>query len=489
MNGVKIVTPSDLAFWKVVEGALQNIFALVDFPKKEASELKEALKELFENAVIHAYKDEKGEIEVIIELYDNAIFASVKDKGEPFDERLFKAVPLDLQERDQGFNKILRLVDDFKYFNLGLDGKKFSIAKYVPDRLKLKENVAFYSDIYPDLDESAKAHLKEKIVVRTFKEGDEVWIPKLIYRNYGYTYFKETFYYPQKILELEKSGKILSIVAEVDGKIVGHFAMVRVPKSNIAEIGIAVVDPAFKGLGIMKEMFHLLIKKAKELQLSALFGEAITFHPYSQRANARFGFCTTALMLGDVHQMVRLKGHKYPFKQKRGAVALEYKILRPRPKKIALPKRYSKWVERTYRLCHMPFLKKEHKHFGKDKIYQEFNHAFNIATLVIDDASKNFETAFQKHFEKAIAKHPDMIYADINLEDVGMIDHVVKVLRRFDFFYCGIAFLRRFEKDYLRMQFEAGENIEEQEIRCYSDTCKALHRFILEDKAALAKHL
>jgi hypothetical protein len=265
--------------------------------------------------------------------------------------------------------------------------------------------------------------------------------------------------------------------------------MVRVPKSNIAEIGIAVVDPAFKGMGIMKEMFHLLIKKAKELGLSALFGEAITFHPYSQRANARFGFCTTALMLGDVHQMVRLKDHKYPFKEKRGAVALEYKILQPKTKKIALPKRYRKWVERTYNLCHMPYIAKTQTSFTKDKIYEEFNRSFNIATLVIDGASQNFKKKFQKHFEKAIAKHPDMIYADINLEEVGNIDHVVETLRSFDFFYCGVAFLRRFDKDYLRMQFEASENIEEQEIRCYSDMCKQLHRFILEDKASLAKHL
>ena len=476
MNKIKLTLPSEIEFWRLVEALLERLYELVNFPKKEGEELKEAVKELFFNACIHAYKDEKGEVEIEVELLDNGIIVNVKDKGEPMDERVLKDM------KTEGFKKINSLVDSFKYFNLGLEGKKFSVAKYVPIELKLKEDISFYSDIGEDFDDIAKEHLKERLVVREFREGDEVWIPKLIYRNYGYTYFKDLFYYPDKILKKEKSGQILSIVAEIDGKIVGHFAMVKVPKSNIAEIGIAVVDPAFKGMGIMKKMFALLIKKAKELGLSAIFGEAITFHPYSQRANARFGFCTTALMLGDIHQMVQLKDHKYPFRHKRGAVALEYKILKPFFKKIAIPKRYEKIIKETYNICHMHYEQKPSSGFGKDKIHFETNKTFNIAYIFVEDVSRDFEREFKKVFEKVISTHPDMIYADINLEDISNIDHAVEVLRNFGFFYSGMAFLRRFDKDYLRLQFEVSENIEEENIVCYSDFCKKLHRFILKDK-------
>ncbi len=478
MNGVKIVIPSDAAFWHVVESALKELCDTISF--LECQPLVEATKELVFNAIEHAYKDEVGPIEIEIKLFDNAIGVDVGDKGEPFDERLLKAVPLD---PSKGLNRVTNLVDELRYFNLGLKGKKFSILKYAPHQLKLKEDIPFYSDIHIDLDETDKEALAQKVVVRPFREDDEVWIPKLIYKNYGYTYFKDTFYYPEKILQMERSGKIFSVVAQIDEKIVGHFAMVRLPKSNIAEIGIAVVDPAYKGLGIMKKMFHLLLQKAKKLGLSALYGEAITFHPYSQRANARFGFCTTALMLGDVHQMVRLKGHRYPFKQKRGAVALEYKILKPFTKKIALPNRYRHWIERTYQICHMRYLPKKLGHFNTTKIFHEYNATFNIATIVIEGVGKDFESRFHIEYEQLIAKHPDMVYADINLEEVSHIDHAVEVLRKFGFFYCGVAFLRRHEKDYLRMQCEVSENVEEQEIRCYSDFCKQLHAFILKDKS------
>ncbi len=484
-NRASLTLPNDMAFWKPLKSFYNALCDTISFPSKERTELLEALFELFENAVIHAYGKEEGEIWIDFEIFHNGVKIDVRDKGMPIDPRIIKVVPIDCKNKNRGLNRIYTLVDSFKYFNLGLQGKQFSIVKFTPVSLRLKESQGFYSDIGDDFDQNAKEILRDRLLVRPFRAGDEVWIPRLIYKNYGYTYFKDLFYYPEKILQKEQTGEILSIVAEVDEQIVGHFALVKLQKSNIAEIGIAVVDPAFKGMGIMKEMFKLLIQKAKELGLDALFGEAITFHPYSQRANARFGFKTTALLLGDIHQMVRLKDHKYPFRQKRGAVALEYKLLKPFTKKIALPKRYAPIIQKTYNLLELPFTPLTIKNNAASSIQLEHNPLFAITTLVIDGYRKDFEQVLKQRFEEAIAKHPDMIYADINLEKVASIDTVVELLREYGFFYAGVIFLRRKSCDYLRLQFEASENIEEQHIVCYSDFCKELHQFILEDKARL----
>ncbi len=479
-----------MEYFEPIKAFYQELCNLVEFPKKAAIELQEAMRELFENAVVHAYGcEEEGEIEIGFELFENGIKIDVKDRGLPLDEKILRQVPIDLKEKNRGLNRVYMLVDGLKFFNLGLHGKQFSIIKYVPIELKIHQFQGCYSDIAEDFDRTAKEFLKDRLIVRPFKEGDEVWIPKLIYRNYGYTYFKDIFYYPDKILQKEKSGDVLSIVAEIENKIVGHFALVKVPRSNIAEIGIAVVDPAFKGMGIMKEMFKLLIQKAKELGLSALFGEAITFHPYSQRANARFGFCTTGLLLGDIHQMVRLKGHKYPFREKRGAVALEYKILRPFHKRIFLPSIYEDMVKKSYEMCNVTYEVKKKEKEESTLIDLAYDPSFNIATLTIDGAGEDFTKRWKLLFEKAIAKHPDMVYADINLEKVSHIDDVVNELRNYGFFYAGVVFLKRDDQDYLRMQFEASEGIEEENIVCYSQMCKMLHNFILKDKEEIYKNL
>ncbi len=483
-NRFKISLYNDLEYFKPLRAFYEELCHIIDFPAKESKELEEALYELFENAVVHAYGTEEGIIDVEFELFENGIEISVRDKGLPFDERILRSVPLDPSVQNKGLNRVFLLVDDFRYTNLGLGGKKFSVVKYVPIHLRLKEEIPFYSDIGTEVDEDLKAHLRDKLKVRSYKEGDEVQITRLIYKNYGYTYFKDLFYYPEKIRQKEKSGQIHSIVAEIDGKIVGHFALVMVPNSNSAEIGIAVVDPGFKGMGIMKAMFQALLQKAQELGLDALFGEAITFHPYSQRANARFGFFPTALQLGELHQMVQLKGHKYPYRGTRGAALVEYKVFNKAKRTIALPTRYQAWVKRAYEGCDVPF---EERGRGEkeEKIAIDHNPTFNISTITIHNASQNFNERFVDIFEEALKKHPDMLYADIALQSVGDVDEVVEVLREFGFFYCGVLFARGEGKDYLRMQLELAENIEEQNIVCYSDMCKELHRFILEDKASV----
>ncbi|BCD62878.1 hypothetical protein NitYY0826_C1764 [Nitratiruptor sp. YY08-26] len=481
-NRFFIKTYNDIEFFKPVRSFLAELCAIVSFPQKETNDLIEAVRELFENAVEHAYeKDEEGIIEIECEIFHNGMKVDIRDEGLPFDPKILGQVPLDLKEKNKGLNRVYLLVDSLKYFNLGLHGKKFSVIKYAPLHLRLKEEIPFYSDIGDDLDLVAKEHIKERLIVRSFQEGDEVGITRLIYKNYGYTYFKDIFYFPEKIVQKERSGAIHSIVAQIDDKIVGHFALVMVPNSNTAEIGIAVVDPNFKGMGIMKAMFEKLIQKAKELGLSALFGEAVTFHPYSQRANARFGFAPSALQLGEVHQMVRLKGHKYPFRDTRGATVVEYLVFKRTLRKIFIPKRYQEWIQKTYELCNVPFAKAQGEK-TKEEIAIEHNAAFNITTIVIDGAGANFAERATAIFEEAVKKHPDMVYADICLQSVANIDKVVEALRKLGFFYCGVLFLRRHEKDYLRMQLELAENIEEQNIVCYSDFCKELHRFILEDK-------
>ncbi len=488
-NQITIQVPSDMLYWQMVEAFYDKLIESINFAKKEAKELKSALYELFENSVVHAYKEEEGFITIKITIFHNALEIDVHDKGMPVDPKIIKAVPIDLHYKNRGLNRVYQLVDDFAFHNLGLGGKKFTIIKYAPYSLQLHHTQGYYSDILDDFTEDLKKSLSQKLVVRTFKEGDEVWIPKLLYKNYGYTYFKDIFYYPEKILQKERSGAVLSIVAEVEGQIVGHFALVRLPKSNIAEIGIAVVDPNYKGMGIMKKMFELLLQKAKELGLDALFGEAITFHPYSQRANARYGFKTSALLLGEIHHMVRLKDHPYPFKDKRGAVAVEYKLFKKEPKRLFIPKYYKDMITKTYNFFEISYQEAIPSSSPTTIIEVVHDKSFAIATIIIDKSNEEFEKEFKIAFDEALTKHPDMIYADINLENVADIDSVVAILHTFGFFYAGVLFLRREGRDYLRMQFEASERIEEEKIVCYSDFCKELHHYILEDKRKVYKNI
>jgi hypothetical protein len=73
-----------------------------------------------------------------------------------------------------------------------------------------------------------------------------------------------------------------------------------------------------------------------------------------------------------------------------------------------------------------------------------------------------------------------MIYCDINLSE-SKIDEIVKFVNQKGFFYSGVLFYRYNGLDYLRLQFENRDNIEEKTNICYSDYCKFLTKFVLKD--------
>ncbi len=120
--------------------------------------------------------------------------------------------------------------------------------------------------------------------------------------------------------------------------------------SNIAEIGVVVVDPAYKGLGIMNKMFDTLIQTAQEAGLYAIFGEAIIYHIFSQKSNLTHGFSESALLLGKAPQDLTIENNQFTQTKRRGSVLVGYK----RPQKLPVPKIYKTIIQKTYRLANLP---------------------------------------------------------------------------------------------------------------------------------------
>jgi RimJ/RimL family protein N-acetyltransferase len=88
---------------------------------------------------------------------------------------------------------------------------------------------------------------------------------------------------------------------------VGYFAVLRNDDSDIGEVGEAVVDVNHRRRGLMTRMLEGLIQRAEEEGLLGVYGEAVTAHEISQRANARFDFVSSALCLA-YHPTERFTG-------------------------------------------------------------------------------------------------------------------------------------------------------------------------------------
>ncbi len=467
-NSVSIQIPSDITYYPIVQNALFELTK--SFAKEDIEKLDFSLKELIHNSIEHAYRNREGMIDIDFYLFLHGISIDVTDRGIPMSYDFLN------KEEHKGFQKIHKLMDKFTYKNLGTKGKKFTIFKYSSSSILDIPNKSTHNK--KDTVQS------EQLVVRAFSAGDENGISRLIYENYGLSYVKDMFYYPSKILEYHGK-KFYSIVVDNGHEIVGHFAFVLAEDSNIAEIGIAVVSPAYQGRGLMNKMFDKLLTKAQNIKLDALYGEAIMFHTYSQKSNLKHHFYETALEIGKLVNTVKLKGNELANMEKRGSVLIGYKLLKQIKKSLFIPTIYRDKVVEIYKNCADIEYKISHKDIevAYSNIHYIFEPHHNIAVIIIDSYNRDdFYYTFHSQLDKLRAKHCDMIYADINMEKISKIDEVVDILNHALFFFSGVTFLKYKEQDYIQLQYKHSEDIGKKNLVCYSDFCKSLLKYILDDE-------
>jgi len=319
--------------------------------------------------------------------------------------------------------------------------------------------------------------IKEKAdaLIRDIKPEDASDVVELFRANYDETYYKKSFYIPETWVKMSKSKKYYPVVAEIDGKVVGQFLLTKNDEYN-GEISAVVVHPDFKGRGLMNRMFDYLIKKAKNLGLYAIYGEAIMFHPFSQKANLKQGMVESALQLGEVASWLAQKDVKF---EKRSGTLVSYKIFKALKRAVYTPSVYEKLILDRYKKAGFKIVKTNTRGIKNSlKVWE--NRLLKISGIIIDGKVKNFEKRFNLLFAKAKLRG-EMIYADINLQ-TREINEITEFLNKKKFFYSGVLWYRYNGYDYLRLQYENTHNVEERLNVCYSYYCRFLSKFVREDK-------
>lgn len=446
-------------------------------PLNRPEDLSEALAQLLENIVEHAYvHPENMDVTVRFRISSRQLQIDVEDNGLPFDFTPFMSEAIDQSTRhDKGFFRVYDLVDRFWFTMLENRGKRFSVVQSFSHPYDIKTGKV--STVLPD-----KATVLQRLKVRLFEPADAEGIAKLIYKNYHYTYYKSQFYDPVKIRTLNAEGEVYSIVAVYGITIVGHFAMVLSKHSNIAEIGIATVDPEFKKMGIMNRMFDRLIEQAEVLKLNAVYAEAIMLHPYSQKANRRHGMSETAIILGEVPSQIEIE-HSLKAQMRSGAV-MDFLIFDKQARYIAKVARYDDMIDRLYSRLSIRRLKQPPGNPGRLPLSHFMNSRINIGYIVIEALFEPSE--LDTVLDLMHTDHCDMVYADINLHHTAEIDTVVEMLNRHRFFYSGVLISFYHNEDYLRLQRKNTRFVDEEQLVCYSQDIKALLEYIQKDEAEVS---
>jgi N-acetylglutamate synthase-like GNAT family acetyltransferase len=284
--------------------------------------------------------------------------------------------------------------------------------------------------------------------VRAATPRDAEAVAQLLYQSYHLSYVRGDFYRPRYLTAAFESGQLMSTIAVHDGRVIGHHALMPLPGVQSAETGAAVVHSAYRGLGIFGRLFEHTLEAARECGLASVFGDAVTIHPFSQRAELSHGYRETALQLGMVPAQTTMRGFGGEGPRRRTATLRSYRPFHEHPRQVALPAPYREVLESVYA---------------------------NVGLSVEGPALK-------AAVHQLLSRHVDVVYADIDLVAVGDVDEAAAELNQLGFFAAGLVLHGLDGHDHLRLQLLDSEEIELEDIVCDSPFADALRRAVLGDR-------
>ncbi len=426
------------------------------------------------NVITHAYEGRGDETyRISLEKYGSQIIMAIEDHGLPMN---FENVQAGKQE-GFGYKIIKAFADNIKYINLGKSGKRI---EYIKDLSLLeipKELAEASSDEIGHKDEIAP--LDTPLEFRLLRSDEGIGLARCLYRVYGFTY-KDFVYYPEKIKTMIEDGRLVSMVAvNPEGEIVAHQGLIKSHRdSKNAEIGMGAVDPRYRGRKLFEKIKEISFNHIRQQGVVGLFCEAVTIHPYSQKANIATGSKETGIMLGYVPSGRNFKGiNSGGNDNKRFATVLMYNRILKEPKRtVWIPEELKEVAGKIY----------EHGSFQRvfgvsgvnqddDELTQADFTVYNDNRLAIGCVKKYGQdlTGYVVGKTKELCNASiECIFLDLPLSRPETM-RMYPELKKKGFFFCGIVPELEGE-DYLRVQYLNNVNMAKEDIVLASDFSKYL---------------
>jgi len=247
-------------------------------------------------------------------------------------------------------------VDEFSFHNLGVGGKEIHLVKYIhqkriEDYLEASKLKA-YEQPKPAVEKPAE---KISYRVKLMEPHQAIEISQCAYRTYGYNYISEFIYYPERVVEMNRRGELISAVAVTDdtNEVMGHAALELDAGRSLAELGVAFTKPQFRNQGCFNRIADYFLSIIKERGRKGAYARAVTIHPYSQKTLLRNGFKECGLILGLAPATIFEK-YSGSGKQRESVVVLFLNLDYRSAVNLYSPRRHRKILEKIYANSEIP---------------------------------------------------------------------------------------------------------------------------------------
>ena len=316
--------------------------------------------------------------------------------------------------------------------------------------------------------------MTEELSIRRLEPTDAAALKRCFERCYGSTYPSSDFYDTDLLQSRIEEGSLRSVVASTrasheHGEIVGHTGLTvkqpssaecRLHQARAAVAGNTVVDPAFRGQGLLGKLGRALHQRCIEDGFVGFVHFPTTAHTIMQQRSIRSGGSETGIQLAYVPATTDYRAVEgQSLGNQRLAVTVVYQPLARAPlRKVHFPTRYADLMARLYQqadLKRLPLQPPQTLPRSSSQLTFEVDSRRGLLRIEIERTGQDLE----EQIDVLLRTYSDgdaagellaVLHADLFLDDPH-VDQAVLALVERGFFYAGLA-PELAHTDILRMQ-------------------------------------
>lgn len=291
---VRMVLPTSRYIIPSVCALVQKTAQQIGISTEHALQMEVLTEELCLIVLEQAFPEgNKDNFDLQLAIYNDNLILRIETKGQPFDLNSTS----DSAVTKIGLSMIKSIADNIRINHRGRQGIQVELEKrciFHHRDTKLLQSIKRA----PCSEPSDIACKDMPITVRMMRPDEASALARCMFRVYGLTY-KDIVYRPELFAEHLLSESMVSTVATTaDGEIVAHHALQRPwPQAPIAESTMGVVDPRFRGRGLLETLKELSFSDIVHSGVYGIYCSSVTIHPISQRVNYGLGGRETGIML------------------------------------------------------------------------------------------------------------------------------------------------------------------------------------------------
>jgi serine/threonine-protein kinase RsbW len=485
-ESIQMTFPNKVSYSFMVQTFIREIAKAAGFAGDELMQIDIAVEESVSNVMVHASDEGNPTFDIICEKIPGGIRIRLKEMGIPFDPEQIKKFEITknldtIPTTGLGIYLIQKMMDDLSFRNLGMHGKETVMVKYLPGAARQQ------SEAETAIQKQEPGIITEKIDydVRGLVEREAIEVSRCAYKTHGYTFFDDHIYYPERLVEMNRTSEMISVVAVTrDNVFMGHSALLyQYPDDTCAELTFVFVNVEFRGQGALNRMVDYLFQVPKKRVLKGIYAYAVTNHPFTQKSMIKFQINDCGLLLATSPASWKFKGIEDA--SQRISVALGFRYMEPPvPHNLYAPEHHKTMISKLYNHlgATQNFLVPEAGQVLSDTaesvISTGVNELESCAEIFVETYGPDVVRKIRKLVRGYVVQGIAAINLFLKLEDpltYGMTEEIEKT----GFFFAGIMPESRIG-DALILQYLNNVDLDYSKICLVTDVAKELLNYIRE---------